>query len=172
MANLPAAPSTPAVPGSSIAVSDSSQRNFTDGSFKDYRFHIATPTFATPHGVRSITKVDNRRLQKIKRPLTEGDDVHDFGRDARTFSAEIVFFGPNYLNEFYSFRAKCDEGTAGKLILPDQPEAILAMYSNMSVASNASDGESLTISVMWIEAASYAVSDPFECHYRLRRFPT
>lgn len=136
------------------APSESGERVFTDGTFKGYRFHVAVPTKDQPHGVNSIEKSSERKLQIIKRPLRDGADINDFGRDARTFSAEVEFHGPNYLNEFASFEAICNEGTAGKLILPDQPKAVLAMFQKMSVRSSAQNGESLLVGVSWIEAGS------------------
>jgi prophage DNA circulation protein len=108
--------------------------------------------------VASLQKSLERKLQIIDRALYDGSDVKDFGRRAQKFTAEIIFFGPNYLNEFSQFSAKCNEGTAGKLILPDVPNAILATFASMSIKSSAQDGETLTVEAMWYEATAKAVN--------------
>jgi len=152
---LPNLPSLPSFNGFTLDPGGTG-RIFTDGSFKGYTFHVSVPNVDTPHGVMGLEKVNERRLQIIDRPLYDGSDVKDFGRRAEKFTAEICFFGPNYLNEFQQFYNKCNEGSAGKLILPDLSRAVLAMYGGMTQKSSAQDGESITVSAFWYDATAKA----------------
>jgi hypothetical protein len=156
MSILPSLP-TPNLPAQSLipAPSGGQERVFTDGSFKGYRFHVALPTRDQQHGVNSLEKTYSKRLQLIKRALRDGADINIFGANEVAYSVEIEFHGPNYLAEFDSFYAiTMGEDSAGVLILPDMPKAVLAVFEKMSVRSAASSGETLVVSASWIGAGS------------------
>lgn len=131
-------------------------KQLTDGSFKGHTFAVAVPAPDKGFGAVSLQQSEERRLQIAKRAGVDGGTVSDFGRDPRTFNAELVFFGPNYLNDFVAFRTKCNEGTSGILTLPDEPESVLANYQKMDKKSDHSAANTLTVSVTWIEAEAKA----------------
>lgn len=155
MALIPALPTAPAFTGISLSPkTNAADRVFTDGTFKGYTFHVVKPEPTKPHGVTSIDKQFDRKLQIIERPLRDGADVKDWGRRAKRFTAEIIFFGPNYLNEFAKFEETCNDGAPGKLILPDETKAVFAYFQSMSIRSSAQEGETLVVSCVWVEAFS------------------
>ena len=138
----------------------------TDASFKGLTFHVAVPAKNSPFGVMSQEIVNERRLQISEKPLIDGAEVEDFGRKPRMFSAEVIFFGDNYLELLRAFEAKLNEGSSGTLILPDLDEAVVAKYQKHTRKSSAQDGNSTLLSVSWVEdktvrtAASLFTPDP------------
>ena len=139
--------------------STNAERVFTDGYFKGFRFHVAVPTASAPHGVTSLEKTTERKLQVIERALVDGSDVHDFGRKGIQYSAEIVFFGKNFQNDFYQFESVLNQGTPGKLVLPHNPKSVWATFQKMTEKLSAQDGEAITVSVTWLEASSKPASN-------------
>ena len=122
-----------------------------DASFKGLVFHVATPNKASPFGVISQEITNERRLQISEKPMVDGAEVEDFGRKPRIFSAEVIFFGDNFLEQLKSFEAKLNEGTSGILILPDIDQAVFAKYQKHTRKSSAQDGNSTMLSVSWVE---------------------
>jgi prophage DNA circulation protein len=123
------------------------QWKISDGSFKGVLFHVAIPTIAANYGMMSQEIKTERRLQVSEKPGLDGAEVEDFGRKARTFSAEIVFFGPDYLDNLTSFEALLNEGTSGTLILPDIKEAVNAKFQ--------SEGRRTTTETMTVLSLSF-----------------
>jgi hypothetical protein len=126
----------------------SERKNITRGSFRGVDFHIEIPTTERGHGVSSREITTERRLQITKRPLKDGSPVRDFGGDSRVFSAEIHFFGPNYVEDFAKFETILNEGKPGTLILPDHP-AVSAYFWKMTDKAGVEDGK--IVSVSWVE---------------------
>jgi prophage DNA circulation protein len=122
-----------------------------DAKFKDVVFHVAIPNKASPFGVTSQEITNERRLQISEKPLVDGAEVEDFGRKPRNFTAEVIFFGDNYLEQLKTFEAKLNEGSSGTLILPDLDEAVIAKYQKHNRKSSAQDGNCTMLSVSWIE---------------------
>jgi len=127
--------------------------NITDGSFKSVRFHVAIPkkNYTTGFGAVSQEVVTERRLQISDKALIDGSQVEDFGRKARTFNAEVVFFGNDYRNDLATFEKTLNKGTSGKLILPDLDEVVWAKFQRQSRKTTAQDGGSTILSISWIE---------------------
>lgn len=132
----------------------------TDGSFKGYTFHVAVPDLKRMHGAANIEVATERRLQKIHRPMRDGARVQDFGQSARSFSAEIVFFGPNYQYEIQEFKKVISDGLPGVLTLPDQPQSVIAFFEKMTESSSYSGGNSKTFRVSWVEHTEEATDLP------------
>ena len=127
-----------------------------DASFKGLRFHVATPDKGSPFGVVSQEITNERRLQISEKPMVDGAEVEDFGRKPRIFTAEVIFFGDNFLDQLRAFEAKLNESTSGILILPDIEQAVIAKYQKHTRKSSAQDGNSTMLSVTWIEDRSSA----------------
>jgi prophage DNA circulation protein len=128
----------------------------TDGSYKGIIFHVAIPkpNQEVAFGATSQEITNERRLQVSENPLVDGGQVEDFGRKPRMFSSEIVFFGHGYAAKLKDFENKLNEGTSGKLILPDLDEAVWAKYQKHSRRTSAQEGRSTILSVSWIEDIS------------------
>ena len=122
----------------------------TDAYFKGHRFHVATPD-GSSSGITSQEIKNERRLQVSEKPMLDGGEIEDFGRKARMFSAEVIFFGKDYRDDLKAFEKILDEGTTGILVLPDLDEAVNAKYQQHSRRSSASDGATTILSVSWIE---------------------
>jgi len=104
----------------------------SDGSFKGVLFHVAIPTAAANYGMTSQEIKTDRRLQISEKPGIDGADVEDFGRKARMFSAEVIFFTADYQDNLIAFEALLNQGTSGTLVLPDLKEAVNAKFQSES----------------------------------------
>jgi uncharacterized protein YkuJ len=135
-------------------------KELTDGSFKGYVFHVAVPSASAVHGTTRVEIKDGRRLQTIQRPLRDGAQVRDFGREARRFTAEVVFFGDNYQFELQEFKKKLHEGTPGILTLPDQPTAVVAYFESLTESSSHEAGNTKVCNVTWLEHTEVASDQP------------
>lgn len=120
----------------------------TDGSFKGFKFHVATPRKEN-FGMLSQEVTDERRLQVSERALVDGADVEDFGAKPRVFTADIIFFGEDYQAQIKAFRKVLDEGTTGVLVLPDLDEAVFAKFQK-SVRKTAAETATM-LSISWLE---------------------
>ncbi len=144
MANLPTAP---AAAQKFVAT----EWNITDGSFMDLTFHVAIAKRDGTSGLMSHDITNERRLQVSEKPRVDGAEVEDFGRKARIFTAEIIFFGLNYHDELRAFEKVLNLGKTGVLILPDLDEAVYAKYQRHSRKSSHQEGSSTMLSVTWVE---------------------
>lgn len=127
----------------------------TDGTFKGFKFHVATPKNVN-FGMTSQEVTDERRLQVSERALVNGGDVEDFGAKPRPLSAEVIFFGEDYQTQLKEFMRVLNEGTTGVLILPDLDEAVRAKFQK-SVRRTSTD-TSTVLSVSWIEDRSEVIN--------------
>ncbi len=126
-------------------------KELTDGSFKGYTFHVAIPKRGGSRGAVSIQTDMERRLQIIERAGVDGSDINDFGRKSEVIAAELVFHGDGYAEELAKFKQICNQGTAGLLIMPDRPDAIMAKYHKANFKSELGSGRTAIVSVVWIE---------------------
>lgn len=133
--------------------------NITNGIFKNFTFHLANPGKGTNSGITMMDVNNERRLQISERALIDGADVEDFGKKARTFSAEVIFFGDDYQIQLKAFEKILDEGTTGILILPDVDQAINAKYQKHTRKTSATEGGCTILSVSWIEDRTSVVSE-------------
>ena len=131
--------------------------NITDASFfipgqNPVTFSVATTQkISNGVGVTSHEVTFERRLQVAERSGIDGADVEDFGRKARTFTAEVIFFGVDYLPRVTEFERVLNLGLSGTLILPDIEEAVYAKYQRHTRKSSVGDGGTTVLSVSWIE---------------------
>ena len=141
--------------------------NVTDASFfngvDNITFHVAIPQriFGSV-GVMSQEITSERRLQISERALIDGAEVEDFGRKARVFTAEVIFFGNDYLPQVTAFEKALNSGKSGTLILPDLEDAVFAKYQKHTRKSTSQDGGSTVLSVTWIEDNSTQKLTNFE----------
>jgi hypothetical protein len=126
-------------------------KSLTNGSFKGVTFHVAIPKVGEGHGMVSEEIASGRRLQQIKRPGVDGAGIRDFGGEPETYSAELVFFGPTYLDDFNRFKAVLKQGTAGTLILPDVKEAKRAFFESMRETADHSAANCKMVHITWLE---------------------
>ncbi|MFV8250249.1 DNA circularization N-terminal domain-containing protein [Bdellovibrio bacteriovorus] len=133
-----------------------SWKELTDGSYKGYTFHVAIPSGTGSRGAVSIQTDLERRLQIIERAGVDGADINDFGKKPEVIVAELIFTGDGYLDEIEKFRKICSEGTAGLLILPDRPDAVVAKFHKANFKSEVGSGRTKVVSVTWIEDKSEA----------------
>ena len=126
-------------------------REVTDGTFKGFVFHVATPTknFDT-HGSASETIKSSRRIQKVVRPFQNGQKTRDMGADGDVVTETIIFFGLGYKRRFEDFQKVLNEGTSGTLVLPTR-EAINATFESMEESADADNGNSKTARVTWVQ---------------------
>ena len=125
--------------------------NITDGSFMDVSFHVAIAKADGTSGMLSQDITNERRLQVSEKPRVDGAEVEDFGRKARVFNAEIIFFGLNYQDDLRAFEKVLNLGKTGVLILPDLDEAVYAKYQRHSRKTSHQDGTSTMLTVTWVE---------------------
>lgn len=123
----------------------------TNGSYKGVTFHYAAPQGAKAHGAMSAQIHSGRRLQVSERPGVDGGRIRDFGAKADQHSLDVIFFGPNYTQDWENFKAILDEGTAGPLILPTETDIVNAFFSDRTEKSQVGGGNSKTIQITWIE---------------------
>lgn len=123
----------------------------TDGSFKNFSFHVATPNPNVNFGITGQDISVERRIQTTERALLDGGDVEDFGKKPRNFSVDVLFFGGDYQQRVKDFDAILNQGTTGKLILPDLDEAIYAKFVKYGRKTSAADGGTTLINVSFIE---------------------
>lgn len=126
-------------------------KQITNGTYKGFQFHIASPTRQSGQGAVSIDVQTERRLQLIKRAQVDGAKIRDFGSDPRPITLEIIFFGIGYDKKFDQFEKILNEGTAGTLIIPDRKKAMSAYVHKIGETSDHSSGGSKTIRVTWME---------------------
>ena len=130
--------------------------NITDGSYTvgttNFVFNVAIPKKVSAGlGVISQEITNERRLQISEKPQVDGAEVEDFGRKPRMFTAEVIFFGTDYLSQVAVFEKLLNSGKSGTLILPDLEEAVYAKYQKHNRKSATQDGGSTILSVSWIE---------------------
>lgn len=131
--------------------------NITDASFfipgqPVVTFNVArAQKISSGVGMMSQEVTFERRLQVAERAGVDGGDVEDFGRKARTFAAEVVFFGADYLPRVAEFEKTLNLGLSGTLILPDLDEAVYAKYQRHTRKSSTGEGGTTVLSVTWIE---------------------
>jgi len=142
--------------------------NITDGSFAGVKFHVAVPDKKNFFGVMSQDVTNERRLQISEKPLVDGAEVEDFGQKARTFSAEVIFFGADYIDQLKTFEAALNSGKTGVLILPDLDEAVNAKYQRHTRKSTSQDGNSTVLSVSWVEDGNAKVNNPLRSQSQAR----
>ena len=124
----------------------------TDGSFKGFVFHVASPTFGLDsHGATDISVKSGRRIHKIQRPFVNGQKTIDLGGKGDDVTVDLIFFGPTYLDRFEEFKKVLNEGSSGKLILPDRREAIQASFESMDETSRSGEGVSKSVRVTWTQ---------------------
>lgn len=123
----------------------------TNGSYKGVMFHYATPQGAKAHGATSGQIHSGRRLQVSERAGVDGGRIRDFGGKADQHILDVIFFGPNYIQDWDNFKAILNEGTAGPLILPTETNIVNAFYSDSTEKSQVGEGSSKTIQITWIE---------------------
>lgn len=131
----------------------------TDGSYKGLTFHLAVPNKAQAYGVTSQEVTNERRIQVSEKALLDGADLQDFGRKAKMFSAEVIFFGGDYRSALKTFEDILDEPSTGTLILPDHA-AIKAKYIKHTRKSSAAEGDTTVLSVSWMEDQTAATPSP------------
>jgi prophage DNA circulation protein len=123
----------------------------SDGSFKGFSFHTAKPNKNVNFGAISQDVTVERRIQITERALLDGADVEDFGKKARTFSVDVLFFGGDYQDRVDAFDKVLNEGTTGKLILPDLSEAVFAKFTKYGRKTTSTDGGVTVLNVNFIE---------------------
>lgn len=131
----------------------------TDGSYKGLTFHLAVPNKAQAYGVTSQEVTNERRIQVSEKALLDGADLQDFGRKAKTFTAEVIFFGGDYRSALKTFEDILDEPSTGTLILPDHA-AVKAKYLKHTRKSSATEGDTTVLSVSWMEDQTAATPSP------------
>ncbi len=126
-------------------------REITNGTFKGFVFHVATPTKnLDTHGQSSETIRTQRRIQRIRRPFQNGQRTRDMGANGEDASVELIFFGLGYKRRWEDFKVILDEGTSGTLVLPDR-EAINATLDFYDESASVDNGNSKTVRVAWTE---------------------
>lgn len=123
----------------------------TNGSFNGVTFHYALPSSAKPHGAMSEEIRVARRLQIAERPGVDGAAIRDFGEKARVFSLRVIFLGDTWSADFEAFKAALKSGSPQKLILPTEPEAVNAVFSERTEIVQVGDGNAKITTVTWIE---------------------
>lgn len=90
-------------------------------------FHVLTS--ATDYGgaLSQISDTGGRRKAKYQFPFVDGQLTNDLGREAETFSLDIVLHGDNYLFAFNSLLLILNEPTPGVLTHPVRGQVTCAM---------------------------------------------
>ena len=131
----------------------------TDGSYKGLTFHLAVPDRSQAYGVMSQDVTNERRIQVSEKALLDGADLQDFGRKAKVFTAEVIFYGGDYRSQLKTFEDLLDEPSTGTLILPDHA-AVKAKYIKHTRKSSANEGDTTVLSVTWMEDHTSATPSP------------
>lgn len=127
-------------------------KNLTDGSFKGFRFHCATPSKKDGvHGISSQKTVKERRLQVTNFPGRNGARVGDLGGNSDTVEFDIIFHGSNYQKQYENFLATLDNGEAGILVCPVRSRAIIAYFHKLAESIEVGAGGSIRVSATFVE---------------------
>lgn len=125
--------------------------NLTNGSFGDYKFHIAEPKGDKTYGVSSISWKLSRRLQRSRKPLVDGASIRDLGGNELDIGFEILFFGKKYLENYLEFEKAMTTGKPETLVIPIYPRGIQCYFANADVKSHVEEHNTLLVSVYFAQ---------------------
>jgi DNA circularisation protein len=82
------------------------------------RFHIFKKPDVFNAGLSQVSDTGGRRKAIYQFPYVDGQTTDDLGRSGETWSFDVIFFGPNYLQGWQNLYNQLLKSTSGTLIHP------------------------------------------------------